>query len=84
MAWLQGAIVVRHEISFADRMTSTQDPWIVQNMTNHLMASYARLDVPIIMEKVCTHCIAGWLVHGVQPSTVHTLTAPVYCSRIDV
>ncbi|KAI7846312.1 hypothetical protein COHA_000149 [Chlorella ohadii] len=48
----QGALVIRHELSFAHRMEAINDPWLRDNLTKQLMASYARLDVPAIMEKV--------------------------------
>ena len=49
---LQGAIVLRHEVSFAKRMAQTKDKWLVENVISSLMASFARLDVPVIMEEV--------------------------------
>ena len=50
----QGALVVRHNVSFAGRMEKNagSDAWLKENLTKQLMASYARLDVPAIMEKV--------------------------------
>lgn len=44
--------MIHHELSFAARMEATNDPWLRENLTKQLMASYARLDVPAIMEKV--------------------------------
>jgi hypothetical protein len=43
----QGGIVIDHEVSFAKSMAGHVDP-IMMN----LMASYARLDIPAVMEKV--------------------------------
>lgn len=53
-AWVeaQGALVIRHELTFASRMQSISDPHLRDNLMNQLMASYARLDIPAIMEKV--------------------------------
>ncbi|GBG00625.1 hypothetical protein Rsub_13366 [Raphidocelis subcapitata] len=47
--WLeaQGGIVIDHEVSFAKSMDGHVDP-IMMN----LMASYARLDIPAVMERV--------------------------------
>lgn len=47
----QGALVIHHELSFAHRMEAINDPWLRDNVTKQLMASYARLDVPAILEK---------------------------------
>ena len=38
-------------MSFAKRMSETKDKWLVENVISSLMASFARLDVPVIMEK---------------------------------
>lgn len=57
---LQGGLVIHHDLSFAARMEATNDPWLRENLTKQLMASYARLDVPAIMEKVR----AGWGLHA--------------------
>lgn len=48
---LQGALVVRHELSFAARMDSANATWVHDNLAKQLAASYARLDVPAIMRK---------------------------------
>ncbi len=52
LLYQQGGLVIHHELSFASRMEATNDPWLRENLTKQLMASYARLDVPAIMEKV--------------------------------
>ena len=62
----QGALVVKHELSFASRMEAINDPWLRDNLTKQLLASYARLDVPAIMEKARTRwfagrCACGWV-----------------------
>lgn len=43
--------MIRHELTFASRMQSISDPHLRDNLMNQLMASYARLDIPAIMEK---------------------------------
>ncbi len=55
--------MIRHELSFAHRMEAINDPWLRDNLTKQLMASYARLDVPAIMEKarrvLCRGLLSG-------------------------
>ena len=43
--------MIHHELSFSHRMEAINDPWLRDNLTKQLMASYARLDVPAILEK---------------------------------
>ena len=43
----QGALVLPHKLSFAGRMAASRN-----NLHAHLMASFARLDVPAIMTQV--------------------------------
>ncbi|KAI7846309.1 hypothetical protein COHA_000146 [Chlorella ohadii] len=64
-----GALVIRHELSFASRMEAINDPWLRDNLTKQLMASYARLDVPAIMEKARRGLCRGLLLgdQGANP-----------------
>ena len=48
---LQGALVVHHNVSFAGRMAAARGGQ-AHDLQSHLMASFARLDVPAIMHKV--------------------------------
>lgn len=51
----QGVLVVPHNVSFAGRMlANTRDPRL-RRLHPNLMASFARLDIPAIMEQV------GWV-----------------------
>ena len=49
---VQGALVIRHELSFAHRMSALEDKWLQNNLAMQLTASYARLDVPAVMKQV--------------------------------
>ena len=69
---LQGGLVIHHDLSFAARMETTNDPWLRENLTKQLMASYARLDVPAIMEKVWAGaCMRRQRAAGVEPHGYH-------------
>ena len=66
--------MIRHELSFASRMEAINDPWLRDNLTKQLMASYARLDVPAIMEKARRGLCRGLLLGGDECLHRHACT----------
>lgn len=76
-------MVVHHTLSFAGRMEThaTTDAWLAENLTKQLMASYARLDIPAVMDKVWGDvglaCLRAPGLPCLPPAACHLRPPPV-------